>query len=43
MLKTRRSKQRNRKILAGAIKRTKRLGKQIEKLTGAGVKGSALP
>ena len=43
MLKTRRTKQRTRKILAGAAKRAKKLGKQGGKLVSANAKGHALP
>jgi hypothetical protein len=43
MLKTRRAKQRTRKVLAGAAKRAKKLGKQSGKTAGAGSKEKALP
>lgn len=43
MLKTRRAKQRTRKILAGAAKRAKKLGKQGGKMVSAKAKGNALP
>jgi hypothetical protein len=43
MLKTRRSKQRTRKILAGVVKRAKKLGKQGEKKVSAEAKANALP
>ena len=43
MLKTRRTKQRTRKILAGVVKRAKKLGKQSAKMVGANAKGNALP
>ncbi len=41
MLKNRRAKQRTRKILAGIIKRAKKLAKQSGKSASAKVKGSA--
>lgn len=42
MLKTRRAKQRTRKVLAGAVKHAKKLGKKTAKTTSADAKGSAL-
>ena len=43
MLKTRREKERTRKILAGVAKRAKKLGKQGGKMVSANAKGNALP
>jgi len=42
MLKTRRSKQRTRKILAGVVKRAKKLRKQSENMVSADAKANAL-
>ena len=41
MLKQRRAKQRNKKVLAGIAKREKKLGKQNAKAAGAGAQNKA--